>query len=257
MSLRVTAVDRLGALPSALADHPVLTLDIGSGFTPPGYALEGPGGAAVAVQRRSDHGIPGLALVGDRGLVSALVRADAVLGLVDGAGLRHISLPRGLFDEVGEVLPFAGGGEWDWMWTQSAPPVLPGEERIVTCVEAEKSELTHFLEVANPRTHGQPFARPDQEWVAIRAQDGSLIACGCAERAVSGHAVLAGIAVDPGRRGEGWGAAVTAHLTRRAVAATGACTLGMFADNTVGRALYHRLGFVTGMEWSTRGLAQE
>ena len=54
------------------------------------------------------------------------------------------------------------------------------------------------------------------------------------------------------RRGEGWGAAVTAHLTRLAVAETGACALGMFADNDVARRLYHRLGFTTGMEWTSR-----
>jgi len=54
------------------------------------------------------------------------------------------------------------------------------------------------------------------------------------------------------RRGAGWGAAVTAHLTRLAVAEVGACALGMFADNDVARRLYHRLGYTTGMEWTSR-----
>ena len=67
-----------------------------------------------------------------------------------------------------------------------------------------------------------------------------------------GTPTLAGIAVALHRRGEGWGAAVTAHLTRVAVEATGACALGMFADNDVARRLYHRLGFTTGMEWTSR-----
>ena len=32
----------------------------------------------------------------------------------------------------------------------------------------------------------------------------------------------------------------------------GACALGMFADNDVARRLYHRLGYTTGMEWTSR-----
>ena len=56
----------------------------------------------------------------------------------------------------------------------------------------------------------------------------------------------------PADGAQGWGAAVTAHLTRLAVAEVGACALGMFADNDVARRLYHRLGFTTGMEWTSR-----
>jgi predicted GNAT family acetyltransferase len=48
---------------------------------------------------------------------------------------------------------------------------------------------------------------------------------------------------------------VTAHLTRLAVLEAGACTLGMFADNDIARRLYHRLGFTTGMEWTSRWFA--
>ena len=75
--------------------------------------------------------------------------------------------------------------------------------------------------------------------------------------ATSGIPVLAGIAVDPARRGEGYGAAITAYLTRKAVATFGACTLGMFADNVTARRLYHRLGYRTGAQWSSRWCAHD
>ncbi|MGL4175090.1 MAG: GNAT family N-acetyltransferase [Dermatophilaceae bacterium] len=66
--------------------------------------------------------------------------------------------------------------------------------------------------------------------------------------------MLAGIAVDPAHRGRGLGAAVTAYPTRRAVADTGACALGMFADSVGARRLYHRLGDTTGMKWHSAWL---
>jgi ribosomal protein S18 acetylase RimI-like enzyme len=67
--------------------------------------------------------------------------------------------------------------------------------------------------------------------------------------------VLSGIAVEPALRGRGLGRAVTAELTRRAVARHGLCTLGMFSSNTVARRLYRRLGYRTGQAWATRVLA--
>ena len=75
---------------------------------------------------------------------------------------------------------------------------------------------------------------------------------GCSEPCAAGTPTLAGIAVAPTGAAQGWGAAVTAHLTRLAVDEVGACALGMFADNDVARRLYHRLGYTTGMEWTIR-----
>jgi GNAT superfamily N-acetyltransferase len=254
-AIRPRSLDDLDALLSV--DHPVIAFDIGAGFSPPAYALGTlVDGGAVAVQRRSDRGHPGLAVLGSPPAVRSLLVSEEVRALVREQGLTHISVPRSAFGQVVDLHEWGGGGEWDWMWTTTAVPPLPHEPVIEVVDETAAGELVEFLQRANPRTHGEPFARPHQLWVTLR-QDGRLVACGSWDLATSGIPVLAGIAVDPTRRGEGFGAAVTAYLTRRAVSGFGACTLGMFADNVTARRLYHRLGYRTGAEWSSRWFARE
>lgn len=250
-----TALEDLDALLSV--DHPVLTYDIGAGFTPPAYALgttleDG----AVAVQRRSDRGHPGLAVIGSPQAVRSLLVSAQVRELVRHHALTHVSVPRAAFGHVADVHEWGGGGEWDWMWTTTSVAPLRHEEAIEVVDSSVTSELVEFLHHANPRTHGEPFARPGQVWVTLR-EGGALIGCGSWDLATSGVPVLAGIAVDPARRGEGYGAAITAYLTREAVSAFGACTLGMFADNITARRLYHRLGYRTGAQWSSRWFAHD
>jgi ribosomal protein S18 acetylase RimI-like enzyme len=240
-------------LADATGGHPVAVLDVGAGFVPPAHAVGSPADGAVVFRRRSDHGVPGSAALGTASGLATLLDDPAVRAAVTGGGNRHLSVPRGLMPVVAQRLDLGDrGGEWDWMWTRSAPPEVPHEGAVGPMEPADREEMVDFLEVHSPRTHGQPFARPEQHWVGVRDDDGTLVALGCSEPVASGLPTLAGIAVDVRRRGEGWGAAVTAHLTRLAVDEAGACALGMFADNDVARRLYHRLGYTTGMEWTSR-----
>lgn len=248
-------VDDLDAL--LALGHPVLTYDIGPGFSPPAFVLGAlDDGGAVAVQRSSDRGHPGLAVLGSPPAVRALLVGDEVRDLVERRALTHVSVPREAFRHVADVHEWGGGGEWDWMWTTTAVPPLRHEAGIDVVDDSATGELVAFLREANPRTHGEPFARPHQLWVTLRER-GTLVACGSWDLATSGLPVLTGIAVAPHRRGEGYGAAVTAYLTREAVAGFGACTLGMFADNVTARLLYHRLGYRTGAQWSSRWFVRD
>lgn len=253
MSL-VRTLTTAAQLAEATGDHPVVVLDVGAGFVAPAYAVGSPGDGAVAFSRRSDHGVPGSAAIGTASGLAALLDDPTVRGWVTGGGNRHLSVPRGLMPVVAQRLDLGSrGGEWDWLCTRHAPPVLPGEEHVVVLDPSVRDEAEAFLTAHSPRTHGQPFAREGQLWVGVRDPGtGALVATGCSEPSAAGTPTLAGIAVAGDRRGEGWGAAVTAHLTRLAVGATGACALGMFADNDVARRLYERLGYTTAMEWTSR-----
>ena len=237
----------------ATGGHPVAALDVGAGFRGPAYAVGSPPGATVAFSRRSDHGVPGSAVLGSARGLAVLLDDREVRAWVTGEGKRHLSVPRGCVGAVAERLELGTrGGDWDWLWTRDAPPAVHGEEHVRSLDPATRPEMVRFLDEHSPRTHGQPFARPQQHWVGVHDPEGRLVAIGCSEPSEGGTPTLAGIAVATDRRGEGWGAAVTAHLTRLAVEATGACALGMFADNDTARRLYHRLGFRTGMQWTSR-----
>lgn len=250
---QVTRLDTYDALLEASGQHPVVVLDVGRGAPMPAWEARTPGGGtAIAFARRSDHGVPGASVLGDADAVALLVADDRVRTWFAAGDFRHLGRPREVDDVVEAHLPVGPvAGDWEWMWTRTLPPAVPHEDRVERLVPGDREELSAFLEAASPRTHGQPFARPDQRWVGVR-EAGRIVACGVSEPSTAGTPTLAGIAVEPALRGSGLGAAVTAELTREAVARTGACALGMYSDNDVARRLYHRLGYRTEVEWRSR-----
>jgi GNAT superfamily N-acetyltransferase len=253
----VRPVEDLEDLLDLTGHHPVVVLDVGTGFSPPGWAAAGGSGHAVVFPRRSDHGVPGAATLGDPAGLDELFADPRVRDWFSGGGFRHLSAPRAHQHVVARHLDLGErGGDWDWMWTRTAPPLQAGEDEVRELGPECRDELVAFLAEHSPRTHGQPFARPGQRWVGVRDGSGVLLACGAAEPSEAGTPTLAGIAARTDLRGRGLGSAVTAHLTREAVAERGACALGMFADNDAARRVYRRLGFVTGAEWRSRWLAE-
>lgn len=166
-------------------------------------------------------------------------------------GATGVSLPRTL-EHLGGLLG-AEGGRWEWMWCTEPPA---GEGRGLLELQASaRPELLDFLDEHNPGTDGQPFARPGQRWVGSRDADGRLLGIGCCEEEHSGAPVLAGITVAPSARGRGLGRALTAELTRGAIATHGWATLGMYSHNDVARRLYQDLGYRLGARWTSGRLA--
>jgi ribosomal protein S18 acetylase RimI-like enzyme len=234
----------------------VAVLDVGSGFVAPAWATTTGPNRAVAFTRRSDHGVPGAAVLGDASGLDELFADARVLEWLRASGAQHVSAPREHQHVLARHVELGSrGGDWDWLWTRHAPPAVPGEDDVDDLSRSARDELSAFLAEHSPRTHGQPFARPGQLWVGIRGPTGRLVACGASEPSQGGTPTLTGIAVDAEHRRRGLGAAVTARLTRRSVARTGACALGMYADNDTARRVYDRLGFTTGARWRSRWLS--
>lgn len=250
--MSVERLERFEDLLAAAGGHPAVALDVGRGLPPPAWSARVGRACAVAFARRSDHGVPGAAVLGAPDAVAALVTDPRVQHWFASGGFRHLGRPVALDDLVERHLPVGPvAGDWEWMWTRTPPPPTPGEDRVRPIDPADRPELEALLAAASPRTHGQPFARPGQRWVGVR-DAGRLVACGVSEPSTAGTPTLAGIAVVAEARRTGLGAAVTAALTRDAVARTGACALGMFSDNAGARRLYHRLGFRTAVAWRSR-----
>lgn len=150
----------------------------------------------------------------------------------------RVTLPRGTVP----LLPaWVGieGQDWDFRWLGAPPPPQAGEEQvIVTGGEAVQA----LLDVASPTASAQPGREGINRWFGITGPNG-LLACAADTSGATGVGHLSSIAVHPDARGKGLGAAVTAALMRALFAeGNDIVTLGMYAHNTAGRALYDRLG---------------
>lgn len=150
----------------------------------------------------------------------------------------RVTVPRG----TSALLPAwvaLEGTDWDFRWLGSPPPEQSGE---TTVVDVTTEEVEAFLPGASPTASSLPGDPAVRRWVGVRGNAG-LLACAADTSAATGVGHLSSIAVDPQARGKGLGAAVTARLMRELFAeGCDVVVLGMYADNTAGRALYDHLG---------------
>ena len=133
------------------------------------------------------------------------------------------------------------GTDWDLRWLGAPPPLQPGEE-VVEPVDDDE-ELAALLRTSSPTASAMPGDPAVRRWVGIRER-GALIACAADTSAATSVGHLSSIAVHPSARGRNLGAVITAALTRQLFDdGNDIVTLGMYADNAYGRAMYDRLGF--------------
>ena len=210
-------------------------------------------GDAVAFQRHShSRHIHGISVLGGDDVPQVL---DAVLNdlprQVNGIAVERKYLPL-LETRLGARLD--AGGDWDWMWTDRLPGVLPAEAQLVHLDDSHDAAAIRALnEIGSPTAESEPGSGRTELWLGAR-DGGRLVAAGAIHRTPGGAPHLAGIVVHPKARGRGLGVALTAALTRWALGRTGVCTLGMYADNDRARSIYTGLGFTVAREWGSRRL---
>lgn len=135
-----------------------------------------------------------------------------------------------------------GGTDWDFRWLTEPPPAQPGEERVVAGVDGDA--VQRLLDVASPRATAQPGDDAVLRWWGVPDDGGGLLACAADTSAATGVGHVSSIAVHPEARRQGLGSAATAAATRSLLnGGNDVVTLGMYADNGPGRALYDALGF--------------
>jgi ribosomal protein S18 acetylase RimI-like enzyme len=159
--------------------------------------------------------------------------------------LRHgqnVTVPRG----TAALLPAwtaLQGTEWDFRWTYER---VPSQAREGDVVQVGGEEVEALLAAANPDASARPGDERVRRWLGVRGVHG-LVACGADTSEATGVGHLSSIATHPSVRGQGLGAAVTAALIRASFDdGCDVVTLGMYASNSAGRALYDRLGMQGG-----------
>jgi GNAT superfamily N-acetyltransferase len=248
--MRVRALQTHADVLEASGGDAFIRYDLPTPLERPGWAL----GEAVAVTRRTHTRRLSLLVLGPPSNVDALA-AHLVGEALLPPGVGSVTVAHDALGAVAAHLPLADGNDWEWLYAGSAPPVVAAESRLVPLGPDDVDALRELLAAANPRTDARPFEYPDQAWVGARDAAGRLVACGVREPSLAGYPILSGITVDPAHRGTGLGLAVTAYLTRAAVAQAGVCTLGMYSDNAVARRVYRGLGYRGDHRWASRRLA--
>ena len=154
---------------------------------------------------------------------------------------QRVTVPRGTPAQLPAWVGLEGN-DWDFRWLQAPPLPQSGEHRVA--VVDDEQAVKELLTASSPTASAQPGDAAVRRWVGVREGD-ELIACAADTSGATGVGHLSSIAVHPSARGQGLGRAVTAALTRRLFdEGCDLVTLGMYADNAVGRALYDALGYV-------------
>lgn len=208
----------------------------GGGADAPAWAGDG-----AVLWTRMWHGRPSLTGVGSPAGVAAVLThvADTLPDEI------RVSLPRGWADHLGPALSFEPRSEWDWLWTTTPPPVQPHEAAVHWLGATDHDDVRALLEEVSPDASAWPGDEKSRRWAGIRAADGRLAAClaDTSRSPTVGH--ISSVATAPAFRRNGYGAALTAWVTRAFLAeGRSPATLGMYAWNDTARRMYQRLGYV-------------
>ena len=154
---------------------------------------------------------------------------------------QRVTLPRGAPVHLPAWIGI-DGTDWDFRWIGAPPPVQPGEDA-VEVLDGVDERVAELLVASSPTASAMPGDPAVRGWVGIH-EGGVLVACAADTSSTTGIGHLSSIAVHPSARGRGLGRVVTAALTRMLFeAGNDLVTLGMYADNSHGRAMYDALGF--------------
>lgn len=212
------------------------------------WALDG--GFAFAAEDDYSGSPCWLSVVGNPEATPKLV--DAALADL-GEQIAGLTVPLGVPLAQWNAAPAPGeedDSEWDLMATRT-PPVLESEPRVIP-IDAP-DEVQAFLDRVSPAHSVRADYKLVELWAGVRDESsGSLLAIGAFSRRISGVAYLASIATNPAARGQGFGAAITALLTRRAFElGEPLCTLAHYHSNVSARRIYLRVGYHTTHQFSS------
>lgn len=155
----------------------------------------------------------------------------------------RLSVESTSYDDVPAAWRHREHHAWHWMLTleRCPAPDVPVVELDTDGVGA--GEIDVLLDAANPDSFARPGVAGIECWLGIRER-GLLVAAGALVRQPDGTGHLRGVSVLPVHTGRGLGRALSAGLTRRALATgPGVSTLGVYTDNAAAMSVYRRLDY--------------
>jgi ribosomal protein S18 acetylase RimI-like enzyme len=163
-------------------------------------------------------------------------------------GLQRIDLPRVAEGSVADLLPVARQHDWQFRWTRSAPGGRRDESRVVPLGAAHDDDISLVLDEVLAYTGNRPGDPRLRAWYGIF--DGGRLAAVGGDRSRHGVGYLAPIAVAARFQGRGYGAAITAAITRKLLPEFGLCALGVMEHNTGAQGFFDRMGYAQGLHRS-------
>jgi GNAT superfamily N-acetyltransferase len=197
-------------------------------------------GAALAVAG------PGLST---RDRIAVLGRADAAIPLVQGVlevvgptfrPLGDRDLITAIVAAIPQLAPVAAFG-WMDRYAPASSTLRPGTAAYWLS-ETELPDVTALLQVSFPDSDAQPGEPGVERWAGVRDEQGRLLAVTALAWSAPDVGYLAGVAVHPAARGQGYGAAVFGFVLEEALAQHGAAALMVEEENRSAIRLYRSLG---------------
>lgn len=214
------------------------------------HAWLGPG-AVAWIGTDAQERLPYLSALGAPDRVAALLAKV----LPELPPRQRVTLPRGTAALLPAWVAIVDQGDWDFRWVTSPPAVQHHEDAVLP--DVDQVAVKSLLAVTSPRASALPGDANVRRWWGVPDGTGGLLACAADTSAVTAVGHLSSIATSPDARGRGLGKAVTARVCRDLFAqGCDVVTLGLYADNTLGRALYDSLGFRGGHRFTSGRLVQ-
>ena len=172
-----------------------------------------------------------------------------------GRRLVAVTLPRDADHHLPPGFVLRPRNDWEWFVTWTDPPLQEREGEVCWLPGVSDDELTDFLRQWSPRHDVEPRQEGVVRWCGARGAKDELVAVAAHVEHVPDVPYLASIATAGHVRGQGYGGAVTAWITRELLReGRGWVTLGMYSDNDVARRVYHRLGYRCDHHFTSGGL---
>lgn len=163
-----------------------------------------------------------------------------------------VQVPADLLPMVKRHAVLGRGVTWRWMWTDTVPAPVVGEDKIRELSESDHAKaIQRLLKQASPHAAVVPGDGRTKRWLGILDDAGAVTGVVALRRTHGGYQHITSIAVSESLRGTGLGKALLGYAVRTALAERPVCTLGGYDSNEAAQRLAAYFDFHVTHHWAT------